>query len=154
MISLLSKRLSRVVSRTTVRKHQVFSSTTPRKHIIGSQYIVTMISSSQSLPSLFLSSNPCPQGAHSLVRETDMEDNAWGQIMTEACPSTSAGLGVSELRVGTPGHVGEAAKCILPLGLQLAGYHSWQTQQAWRSRPPPKLQYTMAPFWVHKLSPF
>lgn len=36
--------------------------------------------------------------------------------MTDACPSTSAALGISEIRVGTPGQVGEAAKCILPLG--------------------------------------
>ena len=39
-----------------------------------------------------------------------------GGIMTEAGPSTSAALGVSEIRVGTPGQLGEAAKCILPLG--------------------------------------
>ena len=74
---LASKGLSRVFSRTTVQKHQVFSSTTPRKHIIGAQHTVTMISSSQSFPPLFLSGNPCPQGAHSLVGETDMENNAW-----------------------------------------------------------------------------
>ena len=41
---LPSKGLSRVFSRTTVRKHQVFSSTTPRKHIIGAQHTVTIIS--------------------------------------------------------------------------------------------------------------
>lgn len=36
---------------------------------------------------------------------------------------------------------------------QLAEYSSWQTQQAWKRMLPPELWYTLASFWVHKLSP-